>query len=53
MPPKAALRRPAGAGPIGRRAVRGGAGAKALARAKAGVRRPASAAWKVPRTRAW
>ena len=44
MPPKAALRRPAGAGPIGHRAVRGGAGAKALARAKAGVRRPASAA---------
>jgi len=48
MPPKAALRRPAGAGPIGRRAVRGGAGAKALARAKAGVRRPASAAEETP-----
>ena len=44
MPPKTALRRPAGAGPIGHRAVRGGAGAQALARAKAGVRRPASAA---------
>ena len=48
MPPKAALRRPAGAGPIGHRAVRGGAGAKALARAKAGVRRPASAAEETP-----
>ena len=48
MPPKAALRRPAGAGPIGHRAVRGGAGAQALARAKAGVRRPASAAEETP-----